>query len=177
MPARYTFESLRRVRLLREDTASQEAAKAQRRVAEALATAETRRKALADYHAWRTAEEVRLYQSIHQRVVARREVDDVNAAIAFLRERELLHEKELCEAEAAVETARQEATQAQGRYQVASRGRQKIDEHRDAWLLASAKEEEAAADLEVEDLHAPGSSSSREEVDDSEHDDSEDADN
>jgi type III secretion protein O len=152
--ARYPLQDLLRVRQFREDNASNELTAQRKRVAEAEALVEQRKRERAEFHDWREQEEERLYQSVVQKQVTRQDLDDLRDTIANHR----AHEDDLLvkvkESETALEQARESLRKAHAAWLAAQKSRQKITEHREQWLLEEAREAENFADKELEDFRA-----------------------
>jgi hypothetical protein len=170
--ARYPLQDLLRVRQFREDNASSELTAQRKRVAQAEALVEQRKREKSEFHDWREQEEDRLYRSVVQKQVTRQELDDLRDTIANHRAREEALQVKVKESEAALEQARESARRAHAAWLAAQKDCQKITEHRDQWLLDEAREAENLADKELEDFRVV----SREEDAPQEEDMSDDAD-
>jgi len=150
--APYALESMRRIRTMREDRAGEELVAARRARDAAQLELSRRRDAFADWEKTKEERCDRLWATILRHTCRRDQIDAVKAAVADIdaegvRLLDAAHraEEDLAAREKDAETAR-------GRYVAASRNHQKIEQHRDLWLVEEKKAEERRSDAEMEDF-------------------------
>lgn len=148
---KYALEDLLRIRTLRENAASEVVTKARRKLEAALKEVERCQRELDDYRVWRVDEEERLYSKVLKQAVPFKELNEIKATVAWLREKELDYHKKVNDAQTASEQARKELIQAQARYREAVKAVQKIEEHKKIWVHEWNLEQEALADKELEE--------------------------
>ena len=149
---RYPLDDLLRVRRFREDHAATELQNRRKAVEAAEQALAQRRRAVADYHAWRLRREDELYHDVLQKAVTRQDLDDLKLTIEALRTEELNLHEQVVEAERQLSAARAAAQSAHAAWTRAVRNREKIDEHKEHWSEAIAREIEYSQDLELEDF-------------------------
>ncbi len=152
MSKKYALQDLLKVRELREEAASKAVAKAQDKLKACEQYLEKKRKELADYKEWRPQEEKRMYDKIMKKEISQEKLREVKADIAVLRDREVAIEKEVEEAEVAVQEAEQGLQKAKDDHKASMRELEKIKEHKDIWIEEAKKEEEFAMDKELEEF-------------------------
>lgn len=169
--AKYPLGPLLAARLFREDAAAREARLARQRVEEAKAAAEAARQKWLEYQKWRPGEEARLFEAMRGKLMPLSGLDGHRDDIQALRNQELRLEELFREAEKAVAAAEQAAEAARLRHAGAVRDRRKIEEHREIWLKAERKRQEAAEEAELEDftVHSPEDGASNEEAREEDH--------
>lgn len=157
MMAKYPLGPLLSARLFREDAAAREARLALRKVEEAKEAAEAARREWLAYREWRPGEEVRLFETVRGKPMPLAGLDSHRDDIQALRARELRLEDLFHEAEEAIRAAEKAAEAARERHAETVKERRKIEEHREIWLRAEAKRQEAAEEAELEDfaVHSP----------------------
>lgn len=142
---KYELTDLLKVRELREDAASKEVTRAQEKLESCEAYLERKKKELEDYKQWRPGEEDRLFAKIMKKEISQEKLNEVKAQVAILREKELVIEKEVEEAEDALEQAKEN-------HRKAMRELEKIKEHKIHWTEEAKKEAEFLADKEMEEF-------------------------
>jgi hypothetical protein len=150
---KYVLEDLIRVRRIREDGAQHEVIRKRHDLETAAQSVVEKKAGLSDYIKWRVAKEDRLYSGIQGKIVGRQDLEDLKLKVALMRDQEAAYEKDVEEAERALEIARDKLEEAKGNYRSAVREVQKMDEHKKAWLTERHKEEELEAEKELEDFH------------------------
>lgn len=150
--AKYPLQPLLSVRKYREDAAQTQLRQAEHALREAKEQLETREKELADFALWRREEEDRRYASIMHTLLSLDELDQFKAALARLRDKELLHEEQVIEARHKLEQARKDVEKAKDTVRLAQRETARILAHKDIWLEAERKEAERKEDLESEEF-------------------------
>ncbi len=164
--AKYPLASLLSAREFREDAAARESAAARRKADAAKAAEEEAEATWHAYQEWRPGEEVRLFEEIRGKVMPLTGLDGHRDDIQALRSRELHLEEVFHEAEEATAAAEKAAAEAKERHSETVRDRRKIEEHRNVWLQAEAKRQEAAEEAELEEFTTRSSESNSEEADD-----------
>lgn len=149
---KYELADLLKVRELREDSASKAVAQAQEKLESCEAYLERKKKELEDYKLWRPGEEDRLFAKIMKKEISQEKLNEVKAQVAILREKELVIEKEVEEAEVAVKEAKEALEQAKENHRKAMRELEKIKEHKIHWTEEEKKEAEFLADKEMEEF-------------------------
>ena len=148
----YPLAPLGRVRQLREEAAALEYSAREKALQAARRETLVRRKALEDYLVWRKEEEDRRYRDILGRELSQKDMDEFKDGVAVLREKDNV----LLEA---VEEARKAEEEAAGRRDEAAealkqrrKDKEKIDSHREIWVIGEAREAERREDLEMEEF-------------------------
>jgi len=163
---KYALHDLLRVRKARENDAMNAMIAARRRVDEAAAQVEDRKKELGDYIRRRTAKEERMYAEVLRREVRGRNLDDVRLQVQILRENELPFHDRIREAVGALEDASRELDEKTAAYRTAVRSRDKLDQHKNIWAEQARMEDERGEEKELEDFRAR----QEEDVTEAEHD-------
>lgn len=148
----YALQDLLRVRKFREDRAASEVGAAKRAQEECAAVEERKRKESAEYKTWREKRENVLYDGVLGREVRVGELENLKTDVLALREKELLMEQAVLEAQAAERKASETLKQARREHSIKVKDRRKIEEHRKAWIAAEHLVEERAADAEMEEV-------------------------
>ena len=94
----------------------------------------------------------RIYAQVIGRTVSLDDLDDARTAVTKVDEEGVLLEQAEKKAADVVEVKSREAESARVQFVAASRNRMKIDEHRNIWTEEAHKEEERAADAEMEEF-------------------------
>ena len=149
---KYELSDLLKVRELREDSASKAVTQAQEKLESCIQYLERKQKELEDYREWRPGEEDRIFAEIMKKEISQEKLNEVKAKIAILREKELVIEKEVEDAEVAVKEAEAALEQAKEDHRKAMRELEKIKEHREHWTEEAKKEAEFLADKEMEEF-------------------------
>ena len=152
MAERYPLEDLLRVRLFREDNAASEMSRRRTELESARALVVQRSKELEEYVEWRIRREEELYEEIIHKEVKLRSLDDLKQDIQLLREKQLVYEEKVREAERGVKDAEDALEQAHAAYLETVKDRQKIDEHKEIWAKETMKAAEADQEKEMEDF-------------------------
>ena len=148
----YALQSLLRIRLLREDRASGELTVARQAVAAAQEALEAREQELADFNRTREERRNRIYETIMGRAVSREQIDLVQEGVARIDEEGSLKADNVVRAKSDLRAREEDEVAAHANFVAASKDRMKIDEHKSAWMLADAKEQDNRAEGELEDF-------------------------
>lgn len=148
----YALQPLLRIRLMREDRASGELTAAKRALAAAEESLEERRRDLAAYEATKEERRDRIYAAIMGHRVSREQIDLANEGVARIDEEGVLKADNVKRAEGEVREKTAAADLARQNFNLATKNRMKIDEHRAVWLADEAKAQEARAEGELEDF-------------------------
>lgn len=148
----YALQSLLRIRLMREDRASGELTAARQAVAQAQEALTARQQELAVYNQTREERRDRIYATVMGRPVSRDQLDLVQEGVARIDEEGTLKTDNVARAQNDLRLREQEADVAYGNFVTATKNRMKIDEHKADWLRRDAKEQEAHAEIELEDF-------------------------
>jgi len=137
---------------MREDRASGEltAARQAREAAESIL--EERQKDLAAYNETREERRDRIYDAIMGQVVSMERIDLASEGVARIDEEGILKADNVKHAELDLNERISQETEARRKFQVATKERMKIDEHKSIWLAADAAEQEYRAESELEDF-------------------------
>jgi hypothetical protein len=148
----YLLQPLLRIRQMREDRASGEltAARQAREAAESIL--EERQKDLAAYNETREERRDRIYDAIMGQVVSMERIDLASEGVARIDEEGILKADNVKHAELDLNERISQETEARRKFQVATKERMKIDEHKSIWLAADAAEQEYRAESELEDF-------------------------
>lgn len=149
---KYDLADLLKVRELREDAASKAVTQAQEKLKSCEDYLEKKKKQLEDYKLWRPGEEDRIFAKIMKKEISQEKLSEVKAEISILREKELVIEKEVEEAEIAVKEAVAALDKAKEDHRASMRELEKIKEHKLLWVEEVKKEEEFSADKEMEEF-------------------------
>jgi hypothetical protein len=152
---RYPLHDMVFVREHREEKASLAVKTARRLVREAELALAEKEKTLAEFSAWRVAEEERLIQSIMRRPVKLGDINDMRLEISGMRERELDYIDQVRKAEGELDRAKEELEKARQAHRKAQQDLEKLVEHRIEWQREQFVENERLADLELEDFIGP----------------------
>ena len=149
---KYPLEDLLRVRKFREDERANELTRRRKAVEAAELLVEQKKQELKDYIVWRIRREQEMYDEIMRQQIAVRTLDDLKINIQILRDKELVYQQAIQDAEKALVTARQALADAHAGYQRAVKDSRKIEEHKGWWAQEEAKEAEAVVEKELEDF-------------------------
>ncbi len=148
----YFLQPLLKIRLMREERASGELTAA-RQAREAAETAlEARRNDLARYEETREERRDRIYAAIIGQPVSRDRIDLAAEGVARIDEEGTLKADNVKRAEAELRKCVEQESEARSRFNLATKERMKIDEHRSAWVAEDAAEQERRAEGEMEDF-------------------------
>ena len=148
----YPLQPLLNVRSFRETNAQAAVSTAEGRVREAEAVVAEREAELTRYREWRPQEVERRYTAIMGESLTLADLDKFKAGLAALADGEYSREAAMQEAEKTVDERKVELQAARAALLSARKDKMKIDAHKDIWSQVEAKEEERAADIELEDF-------------------------
>lgn len=148
----YPLEPLLTVRHFREENAKIAVNVAQRSVREAEAKVQERQKELEAYRNWLPEEENRRYDTILGKTLSLKTLDKFKAELALLKEKEFQYEEAVVAAQEEQKKCLQALKTAQEAAHKARMDTAKIVAHKDIWLVDYKKEQELAADKEMEDF-------------------------
>ncbi|MBP5225837.1 MAG: YscO family type III secretion system apparatus protein [Kiritimatiellae bacterium] len=148
----YALQSLLRIRVMREDRAAGEMTAARQVVIAAQETLEARRRDLSQYEATREERRDRIYDAVIGHAVTRDQLELAKEGVARIDEEGILKADNVRQAEADLHKSEEAEAAARERFNLATKNRMKIDEHRAAWQMVQLKEEEARAEGELEDF-------------------------
>lgn len=148
----YILQPLLKIRLMREDRASGEltAARQAREAAEEILAA--RQRDLDAYNETREERRDRIYDAIIGQTVTMERLDLAAEGVARIDEEGVLKADNVKRAESDVNECKNQEAEARRRYNLATKERMKIDEHRAIWIAADAAEQELRAEGELEDF-------------------------
>jgi hypothetical protein len=142
------------VKLFREDLAQTEVRRRRYALDEAARRVEERKREVLEYRAWRVTRESELYDTIENQLVHVRDLEDLKASIAFLRDQERVIEQKVLEAEKGRGEARAALDKAIEAQAQAVRQREKFEELMEVWRELEQFEADRKEEAEVEDLYA-----------------------
>ena len=148
----YALQSLLRIRVMREDRAAGELTAARQAAAAARDALEARKEELAQYEATREERRDRIYATIIGRPVTREQIDLAQEGVTRIDEEGILKADNVRRAESDLKQRVEAETEARVQFTAATKDRMKIDEHKSAWILAEAQEQELRAEGELEDF-------------------------
>lgn len=137
---------------MREDRAAGELTAARQSREAAEATLADRRNDLAEYEATKEERRDRIYATVIGHAVSRDKLDLVSEGVARIDEEGVLKADNVKRAEADVKERMSQEDAARKRFNLATKERMKIDEHKEIWIRAEAAEEERRAEGELEDF-------------------------
>ena len=146
------LHDLLRIKRIREKSAEEEVRKCKYRVELAVQDLENKKKELEDYKVWRHKEEQRLYDNIMNTSVKQFDLDILKQKVAKLREKDLVLEEAIKDAEKHLEETRQQLEQARKQHVLATQAVQKFEEFTDALDQEEAKEKARLEELELEEF-------------------------
>lgn len=149
---RYPLESLLSVRHFREEEAKRSVRYAELAVREAEERVLACKQELEDFRIWRNEEENRRYDSIMQKVMSMRELDNFKAGLAQLAGMEAQKEEDVRKAEKNVLDAQAALAKVREAAKLAVKNTAKIQTHKDIWSEYAKKEAEHQEDLELEEF-------------------------
>lgn len=148
----YILEDLLSVRRLRENKALNAMVQRKADVERAIANKAQKEKELRDYRQWRLEEERRLFDDLQQQAGSVQDillfVDTTNG----LREDQANRAQQVVKAGEQISAAQKNLESARHSYAQAHRKKAKIEEHKTIWTEAYHKEQEMAAEIEMEDV-------------------------
>ena len=148
----YILQPLLKIRLMREDRASGEltAARQAREAAEEILLA--RQKDLDAYNETREERRDRIYDAIIGQTITMERLDLAAEGVARIDEEGVLKADNVKRAESDLKERKDQEVEARQRFNLATKERMKIDEHRAIWVAADAAEQELRAEGELEDF-------------------------
>ena len=148
----YILQPLLKIRLMREDRASGEltAARQAREAAEEVLIA--RQKDLDAYNETREERRDRIYDAIIGQTVTMERLDLATEGVARIDEEGVLKADNVKRAESDLNERKNQEVEARRRFNLTTKERMKIDEHRAIWIAADAAEQELRAEGELEDF-------------------------
>lgn len=148
----YPLQSMLKIRVMREDRAGSALTAARRARKVAADDLDAKRGERARYLETREERRDRLYDQVMGRCVKLDDLDMVRDAVTRVDEEGVLLEQAEQRAEDELKAKEREAETARVNFVGASRNRMKIDEHRNIWVEEMRREEERAADAEMEEF-------------------------
>jgi type III secretion protein O len=149
---KYILEDLLKIRRLREDEKQKDLKVKKNELEDAIRLLEDKKTELANYIKWRINRENELYNAVINTKVTLTELDDLKTAIFILKEKDLILQKNILDAEQMKKQAEENLNQARIAYNKAFKETKKIVEHKKMWLTEIKKAEEKFAENEIEDL-------------------------
>ncbi|MCL6271701.1 type III secretion protein [Sansalvadorimonas sp. 2012CJ34-2] len=146
------LHDLLRIKRIREKSAEEEVRKCKYRVEIAVKDVEDKKRNLEEYKAWRHKEEQRLYDNIMNTSVKQFDLDILKQKVAKLREKDLVLEEAIKDAEKHLEESRQQLEEARQKHVLATQAVQKFKEFTDALDKEEAKEKARLEELELEEF-------------------------
>ena len=148
----YILQPLLKIRLMREDRASGELTAARQKREAAEETLAARKKDLAAYEETREERRDRIYATIIGQTVSRDRLDIASEGVARIDEEGVLKADNVKRAESELQQKLDQEAEARRLYNLATKERMKIDEHRSIWLAEEAAAQELRAEGELEDF-------------------------
>ena len=148
----YLLQPLLSIRVMREDRARGELTAARQAVVSAEEALAARRRDLSAYEETREERRDRIYDAIIGHQVSRDQIDLANEGVARIDEEGVLKADNVKRAESDVAKRKQEEDAARANFNLATKERMKIDEHKSIWIAEDAAEQEARAEGELEDF-------------------------
>lgn len=146
------LEDLHRIKQLRENSADIAVRKQTVIVQHAVQQLEQTQQTLRDYQHWRPQREHALFADIQHQEVKLKQIDDHQAALGLLRERENQLADQVKQAEQALQTARNSLQQAQQQQILARKATAKFAEFVAVWRAEVKREQDYQEDLEMEEF-------------------------
>lgn len=150
--AKYALEDILRVRNFRKDVAEKNLTQAQRLLVEAEDNVKRAQQALEDFKTFIVTETDRLYKKVMNKKVKKEAVDSLNAAIKTLKNKLMDYEKMVENEKENLEKAKNNVEEKRNALMEANKNIEKINAHKETWLKEAIKEEEMAADKELEEF-------------------------
>ncbi len=146
------LHDLLRIKRIREKSAEEEVRKCKYRVEIATQELEKKKQELEDYKIWRHKEEQRLYDNIMNTSIKQFDLDILKQKVAKLRERDLILEDAIKDAEKHLEETKQQLEEARQQHVLATQAVQKFEEFTDVLDQEEAKEKARLEELELEEF-------------------------
>jgi DNA-directed RNA polymerase specialized sigma54-like protein len=148
----YTLQPLLRIRMMREDRATGELTAARLALATAEEALAARQRDFAEWEETKEERRDRIYDAIIGHKVSMEQLDIANEGVARIDEEGVLKADNVKRAEAELRKCVEQESEARSRFNLATKERMKIDEHRSAWVAEDAAEQERRAEGEMEDF-------------------------
>ena len=148
----YLLQPLLRIRQMREDRASGELTAARQAREEAETVLAARQKDLDEYNMTREERRDRIYDAIIGQTISMDRLDVATEGVARIDEEGVLKLDNVRHAESDLNNRVSQESEARRKFQLATKERMKIDEHRAIWIAADAAEQEYRAEGELEDF-------------------------
>lgn len=150
---KYILEDLLQIRQLREQENLKNLKLKKKELENAIQLIQHSKEELKQYIAWRIKKENELYDSIININISLNELNSLRESIAILKEKDLILQKKILDAEEQKKRAEKEVDNAKIVYTKAVKDTKKIAEHKKIWIAEMQKIAEKAAEAELEDLH------------------------
>lgn len=137
---------------MREDRAATDLTRARRARTAAERTLQEKEETLRQYEETKEGRRDRVYDAVMGRPVRMEALDCARDAVKRIDEEGLLLEADEKKAEQDLEQRKKEAASARVRYVAAQKNKQKMELHREVWIEEDRREQERAADAELEDF-------------------------
>lgn len=137
---------------MREDRAATDLTHARRARTAAERTLQEKEETLRKYEETKEGRRDRVYDAVMGRPVRMETLDRARDAVKRIDEEGLLLEADEKKAEQDLEQRKKEAASARVRYVAAQKNKQKMELHREVWIEEDRREQERAADAELEDF-------------------------
>lgn len=148
----YQLDSLMKIRIRREDAARSELTASRMRMSQAQNELEARKEELRLYEETKDERRDRIYAAILGRTVSADELEMAQEGVSRIDEEGNLKADNILRAEGVLREREKEVEVAREGFVFATKNRMKIDEHRNNWLMAEAKEEDYRQEIELEDF-------------------------
>lgn len=152
MPKKYPLGMILRVRILRRDAAETELRKKKEAQMEAQKIVDKQKEKIETYKNWQLQYEDTIFKGIIGKINKKSDITDLKIKIEGNKERYDDHLKRLKKFEEAYEKAKEATEAARTIYHTAIFNVQKLDQHKEKWLEAATKEEEASLEKESEEF-------------------------
>ncbi|MFH0787909.1 MAG: YscO family type III secretion system apparatus protein [Pseudomonadota bacterium] len=152
MRKKYALGDLHKVKKIREDLAVNTVVIKRRCLEEAEKILKKKEQDLLSYKAWRQQAEETLYQEIINTPVRLKNLDELQIKVKMMRDEELSLEKKLIEAANQGQKANEDLLGAREVYRNARKEKEKIEEHRKAWLKEKVREAKIRQAREITSL-------------------------
>lgn len=151
-PQKYMLQDLLNVRLSREETAAKALARQKEVVAAVEKELARQRNKLREYKKWRAEQENELFAEIINQIIHSKDLEDLRFRIQRLRDDQAKLESQVLETANRLESEKQVLVESKQQYYDAYRQRDKLEEHKSAWIREAAREQEFQEEKEIEDF-------------------------
>jgi hypothetical protein len=148
----YAFQSILRIRSVREDRAAAELTTARRAVSQAQERLVQRKNDLAEYEATRETRRDRIFEAVLGRAVSMDDLDRAREGVARIDEEGILKADNVAQAEAELLKCKENAESSRLTFVSATKNRMKISEHRAIWEAEESAAAEYCSEMELEDF-------------------------